>query len=114
MNRSVGTGKPVEVTEATFEAEVLKSPTPVLVDFWAEWCTPCKMMAPVLDQVASEQAGKLKVAKVDVDAYPAMLARFGIRGIPTLILFKNGQLVDRIIGYQSKSALLGKLQRHLA
>lgn len=107
-------GKPVTVTEETFEAEVTKSPTPVLVDFWAEWCAPCKAMAPVLDQIAAEQQGRLKVAKVDVDAYPSMLRRFGISGIPTLILFKGGQPVERIVGFQGKPALLSKLQRHVA
>jgi thioredoxin 1 len=104
---------PVHVSEATFENEVLKAAEPVLVDFWAEWCGPCRMVAPVVAEIASEQDGKLKVAKVDVDANPSMPGRFGIAGIPTLILFKGGQEVDRVIGYMPKQKLWEKLSRSM-
>jgi len=101
------------VTDATFEAEVIKSDVPVLVDFWAEWCQPCKMMAPVLDELASDKAGKLKIAKLDVDSNQAMPDRFGIMSIPTMVLFKGGQEVDRAVGYMNKSQLLKRLEKHL-
>lgn len=95
----------VHITEDTFESEVIKSSTPVLVDFWAEWCGPCKMIAPVLDQVASEYAGKLRVAKVDVDSNQATAMRYGVRSIPTLILFRNGVVEAQHVGMLSKSQL---------
>jgi thioredoxin 1 len=100
------------VTDATFEAEVIQSETPVLVDFWAEWCQPCKMMAPVLEQVAAEQQDSLRVAKVDVDENPDYAGRYGVMSIPTLILFKGGQPVERIVGYNTKQQLLRKLAPH--
>jgi len=105
--------KPVAVTDSTFEQEVVKSATPVLVDFWAEWCMPCKMMSPILDQVADEQAAKMKVAKLDVDSNPDSPARFGVMSIPTLILFKNGQPVERLVGAMPKDQLLRKLAPHI-
>ena len=95
----------VHVSDATFDAEVLKSDVPVLVDFWAEWCGPCKMIAPVLDEIATEYAGKLKICKVDVDANPDIPPKFGIRGIPTLIVFKGGNAEATKVGALSKTQL---------
>ena len=93
------------VSDATFEKEVLQSATPVLVDYWAEWCGPCKMIAPVLEDMAKEYSGRLTVAKLDIDANPAITNQFGIRGIPTLILFKGGQEQERIVGAVSREAI---------
>ena len=97
--------KIVHVSDATFDAEVLNSDIPVLVDFWAEWCGPCKMIAPVLDEIADEYAGKLKICKVDVDSNPDIPPKFGIRGIPTLIVFKNGAVEATKVGALSKPQL---------
>jgi len=93
------------ITDDSFEAEVLKADTPVLVDYWAEWCGPCKMIAPILDQIADEYAGKLKVAKLNIDDNPATPPKYGIRGIPTLMIFKNGGVEATKIGAVSKSQL---------
>ena len=93
------------VTDANFEAEVLQSATPVLVDYWAEWCGPCKMIAPILDDVSKEYAGKLKVAKLNIDDNQETPAKFGIRGIPTLMLFKNGNVEATKVGALSKTQL---------
>lgn len=105
--------KPIEVNESNFEEEVLKSDIPVLVDFWAAWCGPCKMIAPVVEEVAQEYAGKLKVCKLDVDQNGALATQFGVMSIPTLLLFKDGQSVDRLVGYMPKAKLVEKLSPHL-
>ncbi len=104
----------VAVTDQSFENEVLQAPTPVLVDFWATWCGPCRAVAPVVDEIASELQGRLKVTKVDVDNNPSVAARYGIRSIPSLYLFKNGKVVEQVIGALSKQALLQKIQPHLS
>ena len=100
---------PVEVSDASFAAEVLSSNKPVLVDFWATWCGPCRMVAPVLEEIAAEKSGQLTVAKLDVDANPETARNFQVVSIPTLILFKDGQPVKRIIGAKGKAALLREL-----
>ena len=102
------------VTDANFEAEVLQSATPVLVDYWAEWCGPCKMIAPILDDVSKEYAGKLKVAKLNIDDNQETPAKFGIRGIPTLMLFKDGQLAATKVGALSKAQLTAFIDQQLA
>jgi thioredoxin 1 len=101
------------VTDDTFEADVLRSDQPVLVDYWAEWCGPCKMIAPILDDVAKEYAGKLKVAKVNIDDNQATPAKFGIRGIPTLMIFKNGNVEATKVGALSKSQLTAFIDSNL-
>ncbi|MGQ9517716.1 MAG: thioredoxin [Anaerolineae bacterium] len=105
--------KPLEVTDATFEAQVLKANTPVLVDFWAAWCGPCKMIAPVVEELAKDYAGKLKVCKLNVDENNQTTALFGVMSIPTLILFKDGKPVERLVGYMPKAKLVEKLSPHL-
>ena len=107
-------GKPQVVTDQSFEQDVLKSDSPVLVDFWATWCGPCCMVAPVLEEVATEQGDKIRIAKLDVDANPITAGRFGVRAIPTMILFKNGREADRIVGFHPKPQLMQKLTPHLA
>ena len=101
--------KPFEVTDDTFESEVLQSAEPTLVDFWAAWCGPCRMVAPVVEEIAAEYNGKLRVAKLDVDSNQQTPGRYGIQGIPTLILFKGGAEMARIVGFRPKEALVEEL-----
>ncbi len=100
----------IEINESNFESEVLKSTEPVLVDFWAAWCGPCKMLAPVLDELAVEQADSVKVAKINVDQQPALAARFGIQCIPTLLYFVDGQVRHQMMGVVSKKAIIARLE----
>ena len=102
------------VTDATFETDVLKAGTPVLVDYWAEWCGPCKMIAPILDEVSSTYQDKLQIAKMNVDENRDIPAKFGIRGIPTLMLFKNGELAATKVGAMSKAQLTAFIDQQLA
>ena len=100
-----------QVTDATFEAQVLKSATPVLVDFWAPWCGPCRAIGPMIEELATEYQGKLVIAKMNVDENPATPGKYGIRAIPTLILFKNGEVVEQITGAVSKSNIVTVLEQ---
>jgi thioredoxin 1 len=101
------------VTDSTFEAEVLQSPLPVLLDFWAEWCRPCKMIAPILEDLAEQYAGRLKIAKLDVENNPASPAKFSVRNIPSLLLFKDGNVEATKVGASSKSELAEFIDSHL-
>jgi thioredoxin 1 len=103
----------IQVTDTTFEDQVLQSEKLILVDFWAEWCGPCKMIAPVLDELASELDGQLVISKLNVDENPDTSMAYGVMSIPTLLLFKGGEPVDRIVGFQQKPQLLKRLQPHL-
>ncbi len=104
----------LEVGQHNFEAEVVNSQTPVLVDFWASWCGPCRMLAPTVDAIAEEFAGRLKVVKVNVDNEPALAGKYGIRGIPALLLFKGGAVVDQLVGAQPKSVIVDRLNHVLS
>ena len=104
----------VNVTAENFEKEVLQADVPVLADFWAEWCMPCKMIAPALEEIAEEYKGRLKVAKVDVDSQPDLAQRFNVVSIPTLLLFKNGDVANQHVGAGSKSMLLGIFKDHVS
>ena len=105
--------KPIELTDSTFDTEVLKSPLPMLIDFWAIWCGPCRIISPIVEELAGEYNGKLKVGKLDVDSNPGIAMRYGIRSIPTLLLFKNGEVVEQIIGAVPKRVIVDKVTRHL-
>ncbi len=100
-----------ELTEANFEAEVLKATQPVLVDFWAPWCAPCRVIAPLIEQLAAENAGQIRVAKLNVDDSPHLAASYGVNNIPTLMIFKNGEVVERFVGIQPKSRLQGAIDQ---
>ena len=108
------TNRPIDVSDKTFEAQVLRSSQPVLVDFWAPWCGPCKMVSPAVEEIGRQHAGHLKVAKVNTDENPAYASRLGIQGIPTLILFRNGREVDRIVGAAPKQALQSWIDQKLS
>ncbi|NJO41076.1 MAG: thioredoxin [Cyanobacteria bacterium CRU_2_1] len=102
-----------QVTDSTFEQEVLESNVPVLVDFWAPWCGPCRMVAPVVDEIAEQYAGQVKVVKVNTDENPNVASRYGIRSIPTLMIFKEGQRVDMVVGAVPKTTLASTLEKYL-
>ena len=100
----------VEITSTNFQGEVVESDVPVLIDFWAEWCGPCRMISPVIDELAGEYSGRVKVAKLDVDAEPAIAAAFGVQSIPTIVLIKNGEVVSQAIGARPKAQLAQALR----
>ena len=105
--------EPIHVNEANFDRAVLKSAVPVLVDFWAEWCGPCRMIAPVLNEIANENDGRVRVVKVNVDDEPALQHRFNVRGIPSLLFFSGGELRDQIVGVAPKKMIVDKLEKLL-
>jgi thioredoxin len=107
-------GNAVAVTEQSFDNEVVKSSIPVLVDFWAAWCGPCRAVAPTVEELATEYTGKLKVVKVDVDENPEVSGRYGVQSIPTLLVFKGGEVVERMVGAYPKAVLLSKVQPHIS
>ena len=107
-------GHPIAVSDGTFEEEVVNSEIPVLVDFWAEWCAPCKIIAPIVEDLAGEYAGKVKFAKLDVDGNPKVATTYGIRGIPTLLIFKGGSPVDQVVGAVHKAVLKSLLDKAIA
>ena len=101
--------EPININEASFEKAVLQSPIPVLVDFWAAWCGPCKMIAPVLNEIARENEGRYRIAKVNIDDDPGLMQRFGVRAVPTLLFFNGGELKDQLVGGAPKNAIVDKL-----
>lgn len=105
--------KPIEVNDSNFQSEVLDAGVPVLVDFWATWCSPCRMIAPIVEELAGEYEGKVKVAKLDVDTNQGTARQFGVMSIPTLILFKQGKPAERIVGYKAKTELQKQISRHV-
>ena len=105
---------PIEVTDGTFEDEVVKSDIPVVVDFWADWCAPCKMIAPIVEELAEELDGQVKFAKLDVDANPKSATSYGVRGIPTLLIFNGGKPVDQVVGAVPKSVLKRRVEEAVA
>lgn len=107
-------GEPVVLTDDSFETEVLEAELPVLVDFWASWCGPCKMIGPIVEELAGELAGKIKVSKLNVDEYGSLATKYGVFSIPTLIVFKGGQPVERLVGFMPKPKLLEKLNAHMS
>ena len=107
------TGKLPDVTDANFQTDVLESEVPVLVDFWAPWCGPCKAIAPILEELATELDGKLTIAKVNIDDHGEVASEYGIRAIPTMLLFKGGQVVEQLVGMMPKAALKAKIAAHV-
>src|SRR5688572_15800867 len=105
--------KTFEVNETDWDSEIINSAIPVLVDFWAEWCAPCKMIDPYVDEIAEEYQGKMRVAKIDADANPDIITRYGVMGMPTLILFKGGEEVERLSGFKTKDKIIGKFAEYL-
>ncbi len=102
--------EPININEASFEKAVLQAPMPVLVDFWAAWCGPCKMIAPVLEEIAKESGDRFRIAKVNIDDDPALMQRYHIRGVPALLFFKGGEMRDQIVGVAAKKAIVDKLE----
>lgn len=106
--------KLINITDKSFELEVLKSDIPVLVDFWATWCAPCRAIAPIIEEMAETYAGKIKVAKMDVDENPSTPGKYGVRGIPTLILFKKGEVIDQVVGAVPKNQIKGFIEKAIS
>ena len=103
----------LEITSDNFDEKVINSSVPVLIDFWAEWCGPCKMIAPIVEKISNDYEGKIKVGKVDVDSNPTVSSTFGIRSIPTLLIFKSGKPVEQIVGAVSENVIISKLDNHI-
>jgi thioredoxin 1 len=106
--------EPININEASFEKAVIQSPIPVLVDFWAPWCGPCKMIGPLLDEIAKESGDRFRIAKVNIDDDPALMQRFNVRAVPTLLIFKGGEVRDQLVGAVPKKAIVEKLEALLA
>jgi thioredoxin 1 len=103
--------EPININEASFEKAVLQSPVPTIVDFWASWCGPCKMIAPLLDEIAREEEGRVRITKVNIDDEPALMQRYGVRAVPTLLFFKNGELKEQVVGGLPKKAIVDRLNK---